>query len=212
MPRSKPLSNRQRELQRKAVQPKPRKTAPGLAVFSAPAEPRGEAARQAVLTEVRAREALRGAGPKDVTFDAAGYIRASNRDGVGLLYRTKTLSEAQTKAALAFRMAYVASKASLRSCLGKAGEGGGGGKLGGLVRSAADLQRAYLMARLNQMERAVGEVMVDGRELHALRMIAGEGQTVREVAGASGHARAATVAALVRSLDAIAKALRITGQ
>jgi hypothetical protein len=62
------------------------------------------------------------------------------------------------------------------------------------------------------MERSVGEAMTDGRELHALRMIAGEGHTVREVAGSSGFARAATTAALVRALEAIALTLRITGQ
>lgn len=213
MPRTKTLSNRQRKLQQKAVQARPyavvlqpRVTAPVTP------EPKGEALRQATLAEVRMREAERTGGAADVSLDRAGHIRANNRDGIAQLFRSGGLTEAQTKAALAFRHCYEASKASLKSCLGKAGEGGGGRRIAGLTRSAAELHRSVILAHLNRMELAVAQVMVDGRELHALREVAGERKTVREVAGSSGHARAATTAALVRALDAIAQTLRITGQ
>lgn len=139
-------------------------------------------------------------------------FRAGGRDGLVALHKTKTLTDAEAKAGLAFRLAYQAATQGLGSCLGRAGEGGGSRTMAGLARSAAELQRAYLLARLNQMERAVAAVLVDGREMHALRMIAGEGHTVREVAGSSGFARAATTAALVRALEAIASELRIAGQ
>lgn len=143
-------------------------------------------------------------------------LRATSRDGLVALLKSGTASADQVKAGLAFRLAYEASAKGLGSGLGNAGAPQGGGSVraagGVLMRSAVELHRAYLMARLNQMERAVAAVLTDGRELHAVRMIAGEGHTVREVAGSSGHARAATTAALLRALDAIAGVLRITGQ
>lgn len=161
-------------------------------------------------------------------------IRVKGRDGIAMLHKSKALTDELAKAAMAFRICYELGEQALGSCLGRVGEGRGArdwsqlsigttaeGELT-LMQSAADLHRAYVIARLNQLERAVfglpdvnGKVWLanpDGRELSALRHIAGEGKTVREVAGCSGHARAATVEALVRALMAVAGVLRITGQ
>lgn len=158
-------------------------------------------------------EAEHGVGlMRDRTLPGVPF-QAGGRDGIELLFKSKTLTANDVRTALAFRLAYHAASTGVGSCLGRAGEGGGGSrKMAGFARSAVELQRAYLLARLNQMERAVGEALLDGRELHALRMIAGEGHTVREVAGSSGAQRAYVTAALVRALEAIATALRITGQ
>lgn len=151
-------------------------------------------------------------------------LRASSRDGLIALRKSGALTDVQTKAGLAFRLCYEGLSKGVGSGLGNAGEGRGArnwaelmvgvsedGELG-LVKGALNLHRQYLLVRLNQMERAASAHLVDGRELHALRTIAGEGYTVREVAGSSGHARSVTVLALGRALDAIAKVLRITGQ
>jgi len=238
MPRNRPFSNRQIQRLRKAVSATPRAAAapvvaePSGLVAQERIRDGIEAQQQlavqvALASDAEAGLAVGHRGPvnlkakieaefavdyaRDRTLPGVPF-RAGGRDGLVALHKSRTLTDAEAKAGLAFRMAYQAATQGLGSCLGRAGEGGGGTKLAGLVRSAAELQRAYLLVRLNQMERAVGEAMTDGRELHALRMIAGEGHTVREVAGSSGFARAATTAALVRALEAIAVALRITGQ
>lgn len=160
-------------------------------------------------------------------------IRLQSRDGLLALHKSGALTEDQVKAGLAFRLCYELAETALGSCLGRVGEGRGArdwsqlsiamnaeGELA-LLTSATDLHRAYVIARLNQIERAVygladldGQVWLtdpDGRELSALRQIAGEGSTVNSIAGTSGHARAATKAALVRALKATAGVLRITG-
>lgn len=187
-----------------------------------------ERARAAVQVDVQEGMVVGDHGPVDirpaieaefgvsVTHDRAlpGVpFRANSRDGLLSLYRSTALAPHLLKAGLAYRLCYEAAGKGLGSGLGNAGEGGGGSrKMTGLARSAAELHRAYLLIRLNQMERAVGDAMVDGRELHALRTIAGEGKTVREVVGSNSRARKATTEALVRALDAIATALRIRGQ
>ncbi|HEX5264947.1 MAG TPA: hypothetical protein VFW13_15560 [Phenylobacterium sp.] len=161
-------------------------------------------------------------------------VRLQGRDGLAMLHKSGALTDQLVRAGLAYRLIHESVETALGSCLGRVGEGRGArdwsrlsiaatpeGELR-LIQSAADLHRAYVVARLNQIERAVfgladpdGKVWLttpDGRELEALRRIAGEGQTLREVAGASGHAREATKAALARALGAVAGVLRITGQ
>lgn len=208
------LSNRQRKAQRRTATKAARSGKPALVVVVR-SEPAGMAAREAVLAQVEAVEAGRlGVSPDlgGLVETGPGFVRASNRDGLVSLHKSCTLTDDQAKAGFAFRLCYEASAKGLGSSLGNAGEGGGASrKIVGLARSATELHRAYLLARLNQMERAVAAVLVDGRELHALRLVAGEGKTVYELAGNSGHARDAYKAALVRALDAIARGLRITG-
>ena len=161
-------------------------------------------------------------------------LRLSTRDGLVMLHKSGALTDALVKGGLAFRLIHQSVEAALGSCLGRVGEGRGArdwsqlsialnaeGELK-LMQSAADLHRAYVVARLNQIERAVfglpdvtGHVWLphpEGNELSALRRIAGEGQTLRDVAGSSGHAREVAKAALVRALTVVAGVLRITGQ
>lgn len=161
-------------------------------------------------------------------------LRVRDLDGLVALHKSKALTDAQFEAGRAYRVCYQQVEKALGSCLGRVGEGRGTrdwsqlaiatdaeGELV-LLTSAADLHRAYVTMRLNQIERAVfglpdprGVVWLanpDGRELAALRRIAGDGQSLRDVAGASGHAREATKNALSRALDATARLLRITGQ
>lgn len=238
MAKAKALSNRQRKGLRKAVFKGARQGRLALAAVRADHEPvmsvrervtEAEQARAAARLAVDAgTEAVVGQhGPVNLKAELAAEhgveltrdrtlpgvpLRATSRDGLIALHRAGRLTDVQAKAGLAYRLAYESAAKGLGSAMGNLGMAGGGGKTATLSRSAMDLHRAYLLTRLNQMERAVSADLVDGRELHALRLIAGEGQTVRDVAGTSGHARAATADALGRALTIIAKVLRIAGQ
>jgi hypothetical protein len=175
-----------------------------------------EEALQSALANVKAR------GERMAPFNDAGACRVKNRDGLANLVESGALSDVAGRAGLAYRLAHEAGCASLRSALGRLGEGGGAAPRGGMLhRSPAELQRAYLMVQLRKMEMAAaglpdpktGRVYViepDGRELMALRMVAGEGLTIEEVSGGGGHAKALYKAALGRALGGIATALRIT--
>lgn len=149
-------------------------------------------------------------GEKVSTFNAAGAKRIKGRDGLAMLLDKGAISEAQARTAMAYRYCYEASASALRSGLAAAGEGRGGKSV------AADLHQVYVLARLAQMERAVAAAARDGQETIVLRLVAGDGRSVRSIA-AGGHARTLVVQALCRALDAAskvlpAKALRITGQ
>lgn len=265
MVKSKPLSNRQRKIAKKA-KPKAARSIRAAAVRKAAvaSTPKaGTAARVAVRDEAMDRERDRldaaiavgdlSREEADAEFGLVGHVggadmiaidergerragsgmRLQSRDGLAALHKSGALTDIQVKAGLAYRLCYEIGEQALGSCLGRVGEGRGArdwsqlsiaktaeGELS-LIRSAADLQRAYAVARLNQMERAVfgladidGRVWVaqpDGHELGALRQVAGEGSTINSLCGSSGHARAVTKAALLRALDAIAGVLRITG-
>lgn len=254
MPRAKPLSNRQRDLQRKA-KPKEGRRLAAVRTAGPPAEPKGAAIASAVreqvkarirnqvgvavasgeMTEAEAKRALKVEScqvegqvfydPQRRTVRQAAAIRAPGDDGIVALRSSGALTLRLERAALAYRLCYEASGRGLGSCLGSAGEGRRvrdwselqiaiDKEDGKLVHacSAMELLQRYVMTRLDQLERAVRDASVDGRELRALEEIAGMGRSVREVAGASGHARAATTQALVRALEAIAGVLRITGQ
>lgn len=157
---------------------------------------------------VKAAEAR---GEKVSVFNADGARRIKGRDGLAMLREKDSVSDAQFKAGMAYRYCYEVASAGLRSGLATAGEGRGG--KGG---DGADLHRAYVMARLAQMERAVAAAAQDGRETIVLRLVAGEGRPVRSIA-AGGHARTLDVEALRRALTAASKVLpagglRITGQ
>lgn len=167
-------------------------------------------------------EGLRERGETVGRFNDAGAARRKTGDGIGLLVDSGGLTALQAKAALAFRLSYEGCAPTLGSCLGRAGEGRGARAWGdnpfyvndegnvAIIKGAISLHRAHLMVQLNKMERAVAEILVDGRELHVLRLVAGEGQTLRQVAGGGGRAAVAYRDALVRALDAIVSALRIT--
>ncbi|MBW8815580.1 MAG: hypothetical protein JF588_19335 [Caulobacterales bacterium] len=150
------------------------------------------------------------AGERLTRFNDDGAVRVKNRDGLETLLDSGAITEVQARAGLAYRLCFEAVPRGLGSCLGRAGEGGGGMALGSLVRSPAELKRAYLVQRLGQLERAVRAEHGEG-EVTALRAIAGECRTVLHYVGRSGHARLQATQALGRALDVIAQLLRITG-
>lgn len=158
-------------------------------------------------------------------------LRMRGRDGLAALHKSGALTDDQVTAGLAYRLCYELAEQSLGSCLGRVGEGRGARDWSQLsiavtpqgefelMRSAMDLHRTFVLTKLNQIERAVfgladpdGRVWLanpTGRELSALRQVAGEGCSIREAVGAGGKASVAFRDALVRALDATARLLRI---
>ena len=230
------LSNRQRRLARKAhrqveaAMPKPE---PVAVVIQSDEEPVGdvigaaflreEAAAKAAVQDAEA-EAERMGGTitaadkrairsefgvaKMTDPDAPAAYRLRSRDGLTTAFDAGTISSAELKAGMAYRMCFEAQAAGLKSALANAGMIGGGGSqpVGFAARSPAALQQAYLMARLRGMEAGLSP-----RELTILRAVAGEGHTLR-VIGGGGKRRAANRDALVAALGKIERGLRIGGQ
>lgn len=223
------LSKRQRKLARKHQPPQPprakasaevrvadepasglREIAPGLeraaadAAVKAAAELAAREGRDLSSTDKRAIRRDFG-----VTMEK-GRVRLRSRDGLASLNDTGSLTDDELKAGLAYRHCYETAAGGLRSALGQTEGGGRNVPVGFAPRDAAALQRAYVMARLAQMERTVGAEMHDGRELTVLRMVAGEGRTLSSLA-AGGNAKVANLAALRRALAAVARVLPAKG-
>lgn len=131
-----------------------------------------------------------------------GPLRLKTRDGLLSLLSSGSLSGELGQAGLAFRHCFEASQADLQSVLGNPNPGADRGERRHGDREPAALRRALILARLNQMERAVDAASRDGRELLALRLIAGEGRTLSSLAS-GGNAKVAYLAALVRALEAV---------
>jgi len=164
--------------------------------------------RSDLLAVVKAAEAR---GEKVSVFNDAGARHVRGRDGIASLAKARSLNDDEVKAALAYRYCYEQAASGLKSVLGAAGEGGGGTtRVPFGVRSAGELQRAYVMARLSQMERAVLARQVTGLELSLLRHVAGEGNTLAS-AGAGGKAWGVRLDALRRALAAIGSLLPSSG-
>lgn len=140
-----------------------------------------------------------------VEADAPKAIQISSRDGLASLRKSGKISAHQFGAGRAYRTAYELAAAGLRiATINPSGVHAGRSAPVGFHRSAAELQRAYLLGRLEQIEiavRAIGE-----RELTVLRKVAGEGHTIRSL-GRSGNAREADAQALVRALEAAVRVL-----
>ncbi|WP_029418058.1 hypothetical protein [Brevundimonas bacteroides] len=128
-------------------------------------------------------------------------IRISSRDGLATLFETGKLSTSQYSALRSYRIAFEMAAADLRVAnLNPLGVSPSRRFASGLAaRSAAELQRAYVLARLRQIELAVAGK--GPRELRVLRAVAGEGRTIRSLGG-SGNAREADTKALIRAAEA----------
>ena len=169
-----------------------------------------------VRAELRAdlAEALDNAkarGEKVVAFNDAGAMRIRDRDGLAALTGTGQITKDQGEAGEAYRYCAEFASAGLKSQLDyRVGSAAlrDGNNIG--LRSAAALQRAYVLARLAQMERAVAAITRDGRELVVLRYIAGEGHTLRSL-GEGPNSRKANLEALKRALDAVGTVLPARG-
>ena len=148
--------------------------------------------------------AAQAAGAEVVQFNDAGAMRIKGRDGIASLLDAGSLTQNQLQAATAYRFCLEFTSKGLKSALDQRGPSST--VLADLSRSHAELQRAYLMARLRGMEMAVARIMGgDARELSVLRLVAGEGQTINGISR-GGHARKLNLDALRRALDAVAKA------
>ncbi len=140
-------------------------------------------------------------GHVDRAVEALGAkpLRISSRDGLATLFEARAITAHQYGAGRAYRVAFELASAGLKIAnLNPTGVGGGKQHAGLAARSAAELQKAYVLARLRQIELAVAGL--GARELRVLRMIAGEGFTVRELGG-GGNSREANTAALRRALE-----------
>lgn len=231
------LSNRQRRLARKQQQRQPAAARVALAasaveVVEQSDRPDGvigaaylqeQAAAAAAVQDAEAAAAKRGEslvasdrrairsefGVERIVdpLSPAAYRRKS-RDGLGSLAQSGAISAGEHRAGLAYRHCYEVQAAGLRSNLGNAQGGGGVTPVGFSLPGQAALHRAYVMARLTQMDRAVAGAMTDGREVAVLRLVAGEGRTLTSIA-AGGNAKVANLAALKRALAAVAKVLPV---
>lgn len=132
-------------------------------------------------------------------------LRISSRDGLATLFEAGAISAHQYGAGRAYRVAFELASAGLRIAnLNPTGFGGGKQHAGLAARSAAELQRAYVLLRLRRIELAVAGL--GARELRVLRLVAGEGYTIRELGG-GGNSREANTAALRRALEAAVEIL-----
>lgn len=205
-------SKAEKRRNKKAAQVRGNPTAP------LPAAPQDRAVTRARATAVAVTAGLR----ETVRLEAArtgehlapppkdGPLRLKTRDGLMSLHSSGSLNDGEVEAGLAYRLCVEHAGAGLRSALAQT-EGGGGRSHGGFgPRDKAALMRAYLMARLNQMERAVDATAEDGRELLALRLIAGDGRTLTSIV-AAGNAKLAYLAALRRALAAVASVMPVKG-
>jgi len=163
--------------------------------------------RATIETSVRAEERGEQLG-KVTAADLEGRVsegvhnpvRISSRDGLATLFESGKLSNGQYGALRTYRIAFELASAGLRVAnLNPSGVSASRQTAGLVARSASELQRAYIMARLRQIELAVAGK--GARELRVLRAIAGEGRTIRSLGG-SGNAREADTKALVRAADA----------
>jgi len=135
-------------------------------------------------------------------FNDAGARIVLGRDGLAQLVRAGSLTEPEARDGLAYRKAYEQPTAALRSALGHAGEGRGGD-----LGDALALHRAYLFARLAQMERQVLTDQANGLELSLLRLVAGEGVAIGAIAR-GGAPRTRHIETLRRALASVNTALK----
>lgn len=218
------LSKRQRrEVERRAKAARP--VAKGLGLTVVQAEPARDeiaaaeqaeriaakgAVRQAEAEAFAQGEPLTTAERRDIRSEygvermrdpsAPAAYRLKSRDGMTTMAEAGSLATAELKAGLAYRLCWEAQAAGLKSALANAGSIGGGAALpvGFGPRDKAALHRAYLMARLGQMERALTSA-----QLIVVRAVAGEGRSIRSLGG-GGKARAANADRLKAGLAAIA--------
>lgn len=155
-----------------------------------------KASMDAVVFAAQAR------GEKVVPYKDEGAKRIKSRDGLGSMFDSGALTEAQWNAGLVYRSLYEAvGSASLGSQLGQVSEGSS-------ARTSTDamvrhgLQAAYASVRLTEAEKAVRSPEM----VALLRAVAGEGRTIGSLT-TSGHRRKCMAAALASALDAAAPAL-----
>jgi len=157
----------------------------------------------ASIAQQVALEAARFGEPVD-QVERSGAIRLKSRDGLKTLHVSGGLTDAQLLAGQAYRQCYEAQGAGLRGArYGDEPKGGKGNA------AAAELQRAYLLARLAQFDRAICAACPKGHALLIVRQVAGEGAPLTSRSD-SGAARRSKLAGLIKGLTAIAAALPVS--
>jgi len=152
-------------------------------------------------------EAARQRGEKVTVFNDAGARQVVGRDGVATLVKAKSLTDGEARTAIAYRYLFENTSEGLRSQLGAIEEGSSKRPVGGLTgRSAMQLHRAYVLARLDQVERAVLAGQQNGLELAVLRAVAGSGLPLSALV-VGGKSKALYLAALKRALATAAAAI-----
>lgn len=135
------------------------------------------------LAEARGEEVVR----------QGGRVQMADRDGLLSLLTSGGIDQSEFRAGLLYRQAFELLEAGPRSNLNRSIGGGGG--------DAYAERRAQAGRRLEAME----DLATTAQELWALKLCAGEGQTVRSFAG-GGRAHGAAVGALRAILGQIAAA------
>lgn len=177
-----------------------------IAKIHAAAKKRALAASLAqAKAELEQLERLRDPEVKIEVVGDARHTRLSNRDGLEALWIEGKLDDRQRAAGRTYRDAYERAlpgpASNARSIYRRLMTAGC--SLGKAEQNEGDAADALL-----RMEAAVkastSRPAERARRLKCLRLVAGEGQTVRQVAGASGKAHVAHILSLREALDTIA--------
>jgi len=124
-------------------------------------------------------------------------VRAEGRDGLLSLYEKGVIGEAAYGAGLLYRNAFETVERGPRSQLDRDGARGSGPA----EAMAWAERRSHLFGRMRAMEALAADV----RALWCLRLCAGEGRTIRSLAG-GGRGHGAATEGLRQVLEAIAEA------
>lgn len=146
-------------------------------------------ALQAHLDQTAELEAERD--PAAVIERKGDRLRITSRDGIATLAQAGVLDDEQVEAALTYRKYWETMQASPRSNLNR--------DISGVGSEYADI-RAWRAKRLSELERCAENNL----QLHALRLIAGAGRTIRNIYP-TGSQRTQATKALGVVLDAIAR-------
>lgn len=163
------------------------------------------AERAAARAEARAHEdrmqetvtLARGRG--EWVEQAHGRLRVTSRDGLQTLFDQGGLERPEYEAGMLYRRCYEALSAGPRSNLARDFASGVRGFSEAHTDGFAEL-RAFRAEKLRQWE----ALARTGRQVWALRLVAGQGRTINSIAQ-GGSARAANTKALMAVLGEIAK-------
>jgi len=146
--------------------------------------------------------ALLARGEKTVRYNDAGAMLVKGRDGLGALFASGSLNDAELRIGMAYRFLFEQRFASLGSQLDQRSAGTGG--LNGAP--AAALLRTYALLRLGKAEAAVMRADPNGDALRVLREVAGQAQSLTSISG-KGRPRKRWLAALRLALQASSQCL-----
>jgi len=154
-------------------------------------------AQQVALEAARSGEGV-------AVVERSGAVRIKSRDGLKSMHAAGNLDDDLAQAGLAFRLCYETAGSALR--VARHGDQPGGGRGDA---DAAELLRAYRLARLAQFERALQLRDASGYTLAVVRSVAGEGRPLVTI-DASGASKAKARKALIGGLAVVAACLPLS--